>query len=180
MPLLGYFCPDIEASHVTKVRPAFLAERGIRLVLVDLDNTLIGKGTFELDQSVIDWAWSLAKFSIKLRIVSNASRRRIEWVAGQLDCQLTPCDWGKGLFKPLPAIFRSALNGELNRKQVAMIGDQRLTDVWGARLAGLGLVILVQPLSNKDYIGTRYVNRNLERLIARIQKRLPNPPYILE
>ena len=68
--------------------------------------------------------------------------------------------------KPLPRGFRRAMNVlELRADEVVVIGDQLFTDVLGAKLAGLE-VILVDPLVRHDPWNTRPL-RWLERLVMR-------------
>ena len=68
--------------------------------------------------------------------------------------------------KPLPRGFRRALNIlELRADEAIVIGDQLFTDVLGARLAGLE-VILVDPLIRRDPWNTRPL-RWLERIVLR-------------
>ena len=68
--------------------------------------------------------------------------------------------------KPLPRGFRRALNVlELSAAEAVVIGDQLFTDVLGAKLAGLE-VILVEPLVRHDPLNTLPL-RWLERIIMR-------------
>ena len=45
-----------------------------------------------------------------------------------------------------------------------MIGDQLLTDMWGGNRCGL-YTILVEPLSPREFIGTRVISRPLEKIV---------------
>ena len=68
--------------------------------------------------------------------------------------------------KPLPHGFRRALRVlEVEAHEAVVIGDQLFTDVLGARLAGLD-VILVDPLIRRDPWNTRPL-RWLERIVMR-------------
>jgi predicted HAD superfamily phosphohydrolase YqeG len=65
--------------------------------------------------------------------------------------------------KPLPHGFRRALTVlDLPRERVVVIGDQFFTDVLGAKLLGIR-VILVPPLGGRDPWNTRPL-----RLLARL------------
>jgi len=52
---------------------------------------------------------------------------------------------------------------ELSPQEVAVIGDQIFTDVLGGNRLGL-YTILVTPISDKEFIWTRFM-RKLERLV---------------
>ena len=51
----------------------------------------------------------------------------------------------------------------------AMIGDQLFTDIYGGNRLGL-LTILVNPLSPRDALPTKLLQRPLERLLGRAPK----------
>jgi predicted HAD superfamily phosphohydrolase YqeG len=55
-------------------------------------------------------------------------------------------------------------------EEAAVVGDQVMTDIWGGNRCGLP-TILVEPLSGIEFIGTRLVSRNVERLILRALER---------
>jgi uncharacterized protein len=73
--------------------------------------------------------------------------------------------------KPLPAGFRRALKlMQLGAHEAVVIGDQLFTDVLGAKLAGLE-VILVDPLVRRDPWNTRplrWVEQILMRGVPRV------------
>ena len=55
-------------------------------------------------------------------------------------------------------------------EETALIGDQVLTDVWGGNRCEL-LTILVPPISPREFAGTRWVSRPIERwLLARFER----------
>ena len=51
--------------------PAALARKGIRLLLADLDNTLVPYGVPEPDQPLRDWSAALAEAGVTLYVLSN-------------------------------------------------------------------------------------------------------------
>jgi putative flippase GtrA len=53
---------------------------------------------------------------------------------------------------------------KVERTQAIMIGDQILTDILGANRAGID-AIWVRPMSTHEFIGTKLVNRMIERVV---------------
>ena len=77
--------------------------------------------------------------------------------------------------KPLPAGYRRAIQqmgGQPAR--TLMLGDQLLTDILGASLAGLDSVLL-RPISLAQEFRWTYVNRRIEKLF--IKKVLAITPH---
>ena len=71
--------------------------------------------------------------------------------------------------KPLPFAYIAAHKKMgSKRKTTLCIGDQLITDVWGAHLMGLK-AFLLDPLVEKDLWHTLLL-RNLQRVIMRNQK----------
>lgn len=155
--------PKDVIGHVTHITPEFLAARGLRGLLLDLDNTLVPYGSYDSAgvQHVMDWARDLKLAGIGLYLLSNATGRRASFWLEKLDFQ------GVGLAgKPNPRAFRRALRTlNLSAPQVGMVGDQLFTDVLGGNLLGLH-TILVQPLATNALPHTR-VARKLERAVLR-------------
>ncbi len=159
--MLGFFRPSEYAPRITQIDPARLLARGIRGVIIDLDNTIVGWGT--LAPLVEDAAWvSAAKAAgLKVLVLTNNGTPWASQIAQDLGVPCIP-----RARKPLPRGFRRALNVlELSAAEAVVVGDQLFTDVLGAKLAGLE-VILVEPLVRHDPLNTLPL-RWLERIILR-------------
>lgn len=169
-PLMPFIKPDRYFSAVTAIDPqADLAAAGVRAVLLDMDNTLVARDTHDMPASVRAWLDALPAFGITACLFSN------NW-------HETPFQWGKRLglpvvakaCKPLPFAYGKALrvlNAQMNdaaplrRSQVACIGDQLSTDVWGAHVAGMR-AYLVEPLTSVDLKHTVIVRKAERALLA--------------
>lgn len=165
------FCPRVRARRVTDLHPEFLAERGIRAVILDLDNTLVPWHGHEAAPEVLAWLADLRGAGFQLCIVSNTNRpRRLREVAEALGVACVPAGG-----KPRRRGFRLAMEvmGS-GSTDTAVVGDQVMTDVWGGNRCGL-LTVLVEPLSPVEFIGTRLVSRNVERLLLRRLERWGAP-----
>lgn len=147
--------------HIHDITPEFLAVRGLRGLLLDLDNTLIPYGSYEERADVMTWAAELRRGGIRLYLLSNATGRRARFWIDKLGFE------GVGLAgKPNPRAFQRALRQlGLPAHQVGMVGDQVFTDVLGGNLAGMH-TILVYPLADNALPHTR-MTRKLERAVLK-------------
>lgn len=154
--------PDDLLPHVTDITPEFLAARGLRGLLLDLDNTLVPYKSYEDVPDIEAWIRSTAGASIRLGLLSNAAARR-----GAIWRERLSLEGGGMAGKPNPAAFRRAVRGlGLMPYQVGMVGDQVFTDVLGANLAGLH-TILVYPLADNALPHTRIARALERRVLAR-------------
>lgn len=153
--------PDIQVESVHDVTPELLERHGVRAVLVDIDDTLVASNVDELDPAAEAWLRGLQGAGIRVAILSNGERRRVERFATHLG---VPAFAMAG--KPFSFAFRRGLHAlGSEAAATAMVGDQLFTDVVGANCAGL-TSILVRPLTPGKLPHTR-VARRLERRILR-------------
>lgn len=155
-----FVAPAARVRHVAEIDLSLLAERGIRALLLDLDNTLVPWGADTPDPRVVAWLGGARARGFGLCLVSNSRLHRVRRLAGALRLP-----WVAGGRKPLPGLFRKALDRlTVAPPQAAVVGDQLLTDVLGGNLLGM-YTILVDPVSPREFAGTRLVMRPLERWI---------------
>jgi uncharacterized protein len=152
--------PDLRFAYVEQIDVPTLASRGITGVLADLDGTLVGDQQREVAGSVAAWVGGLRAAGIDVCIVSNSGPARVAPVAAVLDVPFV-AHAAKPLRRGIDAGLR-ALARPAN--DVALVGDQLFTDVWGGRRSHL-LTILVEPRSADQTLLTR-LKRPLERLVA--------------
>ena len=63
--------PEYIFRRVEAIRPEFLAQKGIRALVLDVDNTLTADGSQVLEDSVRAWLAEMRAAGISLTIVSN-------------------------------------------------------------------------------------------------------------
>ena len=161
---MKHWLPDHRVRHVDELTPVWLAERGIRGLVADLDNTLVPWHEEEIPAQVSAWMESLGTAGVPLCIASNTLNfGRLSRVADRLGVDHHPGNAGKPGTRGIDDAIRRLGMG---RSEVAMVGDQLFTDMVAGRRAGLA-TILVNPLSAREFVGTRWVSRNLERLLLR-------------
>lgn len=147
-----------------------LYRRGYRALLFDVDNTITCWNSPDIAPEVLAWFAGLQQAGLKGCIISNNSAGRLQPLAGRLGLAFLP-----KARKPLPFGYTkaAALLGA-DRRQTLMIGDQLMTDVLGANLAGMDAVLL-KPISLAREFRWTYVNRRLEKLIWRpVMKNVPH------
>ncbi len=153
--------PKLYAPAINRVDPRALHARGVRGVIVDLDNTLIGfRALAPLEEDAL-WVSRAKEAGLRVVVLTNNGTAWASKIARDLGVPCIP-----RARKPLPFGFRRALKIlELDAHEAVVIGDQLFTDVLGAKLAGLE-VILVDPLVRRDPWNTRPL-RWIERLVMR-------------
>ncbi len=159
--MLSFFRPHEYAPRITQIDPERLLARGIRGVIIDLDNTIVGWGTLAPLEEDEAWVATAKAAGLKVVVLTNNGTPWAAQIAKDLGVPCIP-----RARKPLPRAFRRALNLlELQTHEAVVVGDQLFTDVLGAKLSGLE-VILVEPLVRHDPLNTLPL-RWLERIILR-------------
>jgi HAD superfamily phosphatase (TIGR01668 family) len=158
-----YWTPDLLIARIETLDPGMLAARGVRGVLLDLDNTLTPWKSLHIAPAVTAWVAALAGAGLRACLLSNAATaRRVRPVADTLGIP-----WITRALKPLPFGFRRAMAMlDTTPDTTAIIGDQLFTDVWGGKRLGL-FTVLVDPISPHESLFTRMLQRPLERAIGR-------------
>ena len=76
--------PEYVFKDVTHITPAFLAGKGIRALVLDIDNTLTADRSQELPDEVAGWLAQMKEAGIGLTIVSNGAEKRVRPFAEKL------------------------------------------------------------------------------------------------
>ncbi|MHB1418961.1 MAG: YqeG family HAD IIIA-type phosphatase [Bacillota bacterium] len=159
--MLSLLMPDLYVKSLLDIPMEMFAEKGIRGLIIDLDNTIMEWNRDQLRQEVVNWFGSLEGYQLKSCLVSNNSKDRVSRIAGTLNIPSLP-----KAGKPRRRAFNQAMQVLGTKVQeTAVIGDQVFTDVLGGNRLGL-LTVLVVPVSKHEFIGTRLV-RQVERLVLR-------------
>ncbi len=155
------FAPAHAAENLQSVDLDGLYARGKRLVLLDVDHTLVQWHAEEFAPEVIEWVERAKAMGFGLCIISNTHRPdRLNRLATKLGIETV-----RGRIKPSRAMFRLALI-KFGRKaeEAVMVGDQMMTDVLGANRSGID-AIWVRKMEGKEFGGTK-VNRLIEGFLA--------------
>lgn len=160
---LQIFCPHRFVNSVTEVLPSDLKARGIKGLILDLDNTLVLWRREDIATEVLTWLEAVKAAGIKLCILSNSVlSKRSERIAEKLGCPNV-----RKARKPSKSGFHRALSAlGTTPATTAIVGDQMFTDIWGGNRAGI-YTIMVKPIHHGEFAYTRFVSRPPERLLLR-------------
>ena len=137
--------PSFMFGHYYEVTPEFLIEKGIRALLIDIDNTLAPYEQDEPDEEIRAWVQSLAAHGIRIALVSNNHPPRVELFNRTLGLVAYP-DSGKPSKKTLLRAMREL---GVTPAETAVLGDQLLTDAAAGKHIGLRTII-VPPIRDKN------------------------------
>ena len=152
--------PNLYLKKVEDINIETLLKNKIKLVILDVDNTLIDYYK-NLSEEIIKWAKEMKGQGIKLFILSNTNdKNKVKKVADKLQIEY------KNLaLKPLKRGFKYVQKKfGMKAENIAVVGDQIFTDVIGGNRCKM-FTILVEPIDkNKDYWYTAW-KRPIERKI---------------
>ncbi|MEK4255257.1 MULTISPECIES: YqeG family HAD IIIA-type phosphatase [unclassified Ureibacillus] len=159
------FLPNEFVASVFEITPEKLKSLGIRGIITDLDNTLIEWNRKDATKEIAEWMRLMQEAGIQIIIASNNNEERVKRFAEPLKIPYI-----YRAKKPLGQAYKAALHKlQLNRNEVAMVGDQLLTDILGAKRLQL-YTFLVRPVAESDGFVTRF-NRFVERRLFKVLKR---------
>ena len=129
-------------NSVSDLDPQVLAVKGIRLVLADLDNTLVPYKVLTPAPEVADWIAGLKQAGIQLFLLSNSRKPgRAQQFAQSVGI---PYQGHSG--KPKRGGYLKAMERMgCTPGQTVMVGDQIFTDVLGANRSGV-TPLLIRPI----------------------------------
>ena len=141
------FLPRLMTEKTTDVTPELLRSRGIKLLMLDFDNTIVPYTTTVPTPEMEAWLADMnALPDIQLCIVSNSRNDRVPKFCRER---------GIGVIthakKPFPKGIRECLvKYDIPASRAALIGDQIFTDTLGANGAGV-MPILVKAIDNHNF-----------------------------
>ena len=157
--------PDLLLPDVFAVTPELLRRHGVKLLLLDLDNTLAPYGVPDVSPEVRQWLADVAGAGIEPYIFSNNRGGRPAAFAEKLGLGFV----GRAK-KPNPRRLWALLSEKgLEKSEAALVGDQIYTDIFCARRAGV-LAVAVRPINARaPHRALRYASESPFRLAAKLQ-----------
>lgn len=138
--------PTLMTPKLTDLSVQQLRLRGIQLLMLDFDNTIVPYTTNTPTEEMAQWLRELLASDIQLCVVSNSKKDRVKVFCAKygIDC-ITHSK------KPFPKGIRQCLNKYgICAKHCALAGDQIFTDTLGANGCGV-TSILVKSIHNHTF-----------------------------
>ena len=146
--------PEYVFKDVTHITPEWLAQKGIRALALDIDNTLTADRSQELPDEVAGWLDTMRKAGVRLTIVSNGAEKRVRPFAQKLGLAYLYRS-----AKPLPfALMAAQHRMGVKHSQMAMVGDQIFTDRLAAGLYGISC-LYTMPRGGDHQRGVQFKRR---------------------
>ena len=160
--MIDRYIPDMHVSRIVDIPLDELKSKGIKGLLFDVDNTLTAWHSQDVAPEVVAWLADLPQQDFSPCILSNSYDGRVRPLAEKVGLPFI-CN----AKKPTKAGFLAACKKlSLTPSQVAMVGDQLLTDVGGANAVGL-FTICVDIIDPREYWFTRFFSRRVEKNIRK-------------
>ena len=137
--------PKIIVPALTDVTEDLLRSRGIKLLMLDFDNTIVPYTTNIPTEEMHTWLEIMKKSEVQLCVVSNSKKDRVKKFCAKygIDC-ITHAN------KPFPKGIKECLNKyQISASECALVGDQIFTDTMGANGTGV-TSILVEAIDNHN------------------------------
>ena len=155
------FIPFAHAQSIYEVPVDFFLNNGVKLLLIDLDNTLDSYRLYEPTERAVQKLNEIKKAGITPIIVSNNKEKRVKKYA---DVAGVECIYSA--HKPFSRRIRNFLaKKNVQATEVMLVGDQLMTDVLAARGAHIR-VLLTEKVVKEDQ-WTTHINRLLDRPIRK-------------
>ena len=138
--------PTFMTDKLTDITPLFLEQHGIRLLMMDFDNTIVPYVTDTPTPEVVSWISMMQQSRIALCVVSNSHKERVK-----IFCKKYGLDCITHAKKPFSKGIRECLQKYgLPAAQCALVGDQIYTDTLGANCTNVKS-ILVKAINNHNF-----------------------------
>ena len=155
------FIPYCHAKSIYEVDPNFFKKQGIKVLFIDLDNTLDSFKAYHAKQNAIDYIKSLLEIGITPIVVSNNKGKRVSNFASDLKI-----DFVSSARKPSGRKIRNKISDlGLTNDDVMLVGDQMMTDVLAGKNSKIR-VMLTEKIVKEDQ-WTTHINRLFDKPIRK-------------
>ena len=144
--------PDAMQQNIYEIVPRMFTNRGIRFIILDIDNTVAPYTVSEASARMKAWVQGMKNAGLELYVLSNNRGERPEAFAAAFDL---PCR--KKAWKPFTKAAKEVMAERgYTPKETAFIGDQIYTDTACAKWCG-AFAVLVHPIEfNRFILRLRY------------------------
>lgn len=164
---LNYLRPNIFVRDVSKINLQSLKTNGIKLIICDLDNTLIPHFSKFPNKFVFDFLNKVKNENFNIIIASNNTKKRVMTFYNKLQetCEIDACLWNSK--KPFSKKIKKYIKeNNFKSDEIIFVGDQFITDIFMAnRLKAKSILVL--PLVNNSQTTINAFFRFIEKFIYR-------------
>ena len=130
--------PDEFQKSVLDINPLDLKNKGFKLVLLDIDNTIAKYEDAEPDEATKKWVNSVKDVGLAVCVFSNNRPRRVHTFGEHLKTKSFPLST-KPFKRQYKAIIREF---SVPAEEICAIGDQLFMDVLGAKRMGIYVILV--------------------------------------
>ncbi|NBK97783.1 MAG: YqeG family HAD IIIA-type phosphatase [Erysipelotrichia bacterium] len=157
--MIKLFNPNKYVKDYRYVDLVQLKKQGIKLIICDIDNTLVAHDESHPNEAVIDFVNRVKATGFAFCLISNNFNERVTTFAQDLHVPTYPM-----AKKPLKLTYRKIMKEMgYQASEIASIGDQIMTDVLGGNRMHM-YTILTSPLVQRDITSTK-INRKFENIV---------------
>lgn len=147
------FLPTYRIASVTELTEEMLTKNGIRLLMLDFDNTIVPYTTDVPTREMAQWLEAMQQSAIQICVVSNSRNARVVRFCDKygIDC-ITHAK------KPFSKGIRQCLSRYgIPASASALAGDQIYTDTLGAGCAGVRSILVPAICNHNVWLKLRHV-----------------------
>lgn len=161
------FIPNEHQKSVNNIDFLGLYQKGFRVCLIDIDNTLVSYQEHTPNEKTINLLNEIEQIGFKILLISNNNKQRVSLFSKDLKYPYLA-----SARKPLKKGFKKALKllGVNDKTTVINIGDQIMTDILGGNRMGF-YTIFVNPIMRKSDILPTRINRKMEAFFLKKAKK---------
>lgn len=165
------FKPSKYYQSFWDVNFSLLKDSNIKVIACDLDNTLVPHDIKIPNKEIIDLVNEIINMGFIFVILSNNNYKRVSSFCNVFKENNLDIKYYYSSKKPMKKNFLRIMDDyHISNKELCLIGDQLLTDVYGANRLDI-MSIYVNPIALRDIIFTK-INRFFEkRIINSLEKR---------
>lgn len=160
------FIPTYRVEKFDKLDVQWLVDQNKKLLLCDIDNTLVGPDDPFSNEDVKQFIKQLQEANIEVVLISNNTEERVKTFNKDLGLNIYPM-----ALKPLKRTYKKIKRdfNHVSSDEMISLGDQVMTDVFGSNRSKID-VILCEQIDKKDLLHTK-VNRIFENIIVNYLKK---------
>lgn len=143
--------PDMYKKDIFSINYETLKEKGIKVLIYDIDDTLIPSNETKVNQKTINLIEKLKK-DFKIFLLTNSPKFRSKKIEKQLNVEGYAFS-----MKPLKFNLNKIIKN-YDKKDVVLIGDRLLTDIKLANNSNI-MSILVNPITNYNFIFVKIMKK---------------------